>query len=67
MTRRKLTPYEKIRRAAINNTGTRLTAEECFYLYYLDDAIKVRADADDGGYDDRDGGPIESIAEDYEL
>ena len=59
------TPYEKIRRAAMRGTGTRLTADECEVLYYFDDAIRVRADADACGGEDRDDAGTDEGGEDH--
>ncbi len=42
-----VTPYQKIVRAARRGTGCRLTAEDCFTMGVMDDAIFTRADLDD--------------------
>lgn len=54
-----MTPQQKIKRAALNNTGVRLTADECFNLYFGDEAIKSCADNDDGW----DGSTVGTYAE----
>lgn len=46
MSRKKLTPWQKIIRAADNGKGTYLTPEECSCLGF-DEAIRSRAEQDD--------------------
>lgn len=43
-----MTPHQKIKRAALNGTGLRLTPDEVFDLYFGDAAIKAAADSKDG-------------------
>lgn len=43
-----LSPYQKIKRAALNQTSVKLTATEAWQLYNGDDAFRQVADADDG-------------------
>jgi hypothetical protein len=45
--RKKLTPYQRIVRAAKAGRGVRLSADECFDLGEMDDAIFTRARLDD--------------------
>lgn len=45
-----MTPHQKIKRAALNDTGLRLTADECREMYLGDEAIRACADNDDGWY-----------------
>lgn len=42
-----MTPYQRIKRAAKAGRGCRLTADECWSLYQMDDAIMTRANLDD--------------------
>jgi len=46
MSRKKLTPWQKIIRAADNDKGTYLTPEDCYRLGF-DNAIRTRAEQDD--------------------
>jgi hypothetical protein len=46
MAQKKLTPWQKIIRAADNNKGTYLTPEECSCLGF-DEAIRSRAEQDE--------------------
>lgn len=48
MSRKKLTPYQKIKRAAQSGRGVRLSYDECFDIYN-DTTIRHRADMDDSG------------------
>jgi hypothetical protein len=50
--KKKLTPYQKIARAAERGTGCRLTAEDVQQLW-MDDAIQTVAERDD--YQDETG------------
>ncbi|HEX2652983.1 MAG TPA: hypothetical protein VHN11_04960 [Xanthobacteraceae bacterium] len=47
--KKKLTPHQKIVWAARRGTGCRLTAEDCWVLGVMDDAIVTRAVSDDMG------------------
>lgn len=44
---RKLTPYQRIVRAANRGTGCRLSYDDCHDLGVMDDAIFTRAQIDD--------------------
>lgn len=45
--KKRLTPYQRIVRAANRGTGCRLSAEDCHELGNMDDAIFTRAGLDD--------------------
>ena len=47
MKRKKPTPHQRIKRAALAQKGLRLSAYEVAQLYYMDDAIATAAGNDD--------------------
>ena len=49
--RRKLSPYQRIVKAAKAGRGIRLSADECFDLGEMDDAIYSRAQVEDDEYE----------------